>query len=76
MASAKKSGASLLYWILYYPVEKLLAKRTSALITINDEDYERARKLRLRQGGIVRKIPGVGIETEKFGRRSADRDAM
>lgn len=70
------SGAPLLNWILYYPVEKLLAKRTNALITINEEDYERARKLRLRQGGIVRKIPGVGIETEKFGRRLADRDAV
>lgn len=56
------------------PEEKLLAK--NAFITINNEDYERARKLRLRQGGIVRKIPGVGIETEKFGRRSADRVAV
>lgn len=56
------SGAPLLNWILYYPVEKLLAKRTNALITINDEDYERAKRFRLRQGGIVRKIPGVGID--------------
>lgn len=67
------SGAPLLNWLLYYPVEKILARRTDALITINDEDYKRAGKFRLRPGGIVSKIPGVGIDTEKFGGRSGER---
>ncbi len=35
-------GASRLNWLLYYPVERLLAHRCDTLITINKEDYDRA----------------------------------
>ena len=57
------SGAPLLNWILYYPIEKLLAHYTDALITINKEDYARAsRKMHLRNNGQVYYVPGVGIE--------------
>jgi glycosyltransferase EpsD len=37
-------GAPLLNWLIYYPVEKYLAKFTDCLITINEEDYEIAHK--------------------------------
>lgn len=37
-------GAPLLNWILYYPMEKLLARCTDIIVTINEEDYERAKK--------------------------------
>ena len=33
-------GAPLINWLLFYPVEKYLAKYTDTLITINKEDYE------------------------------------
>lgn len=52
-------GASLLNWLIYYPAEWYLSKYTDVLITINKEDYERARKLRSKQ---VKYIPGVGID--------------
>ena len=33
-------GAPKVNWIIYYPIEKWLAKHTDALITINKEDFE------------------------------------
>jgi len=37
-------GAPLLNWLLFYPVEKRLVKYTDCLITINEEDYDTAKK--------------------------------
>lgn len=36
------TGAPLVNWLLYYPVEKWLARCTDVIITINEEDYQRA----------------------------------
>lgn len=63
-------GAPLINWILYYPIEKFLAHYTDSLITITNEDYLRAQKFKLRSAGSVYYVPGVGIETEKFGRNN------
>lgn len=60
-------GAPLKNWLLYYPIEKLLARMTDVLITINKEDYELAKtKFKLRKGGKVVLLPGVGMETSSF----------
>lgn len=56
-------GSPLKNW-LYYPVEKHMARYTDRLITINEEDYKRAKKFPLR--GRAEKISGVGIDTDKF----------
>jgi len=65
-------GAPIRNWIVYYPVEKWLARYTDTLITINKEDYERAkRKFKARR---VAYIPGVGINLEKFNTVEVDRD--
>ena len=37
-------GAPLLNWLLYYPMEKWLAACTDVIVTINEEDYEKAKK--------------------------------
>lgn len=58
-------GAPLKNWILYYPVEMLLSYWTDVLITINHEDYQRAKKKFHAKKVIY--IPGIGIDTEKFG---------
>ena len=69
-------GAPLKNWLLYYPVEKRLARYTDALITINREDYELAkRKMRLRNGGKVYYVPGVGVDLEKFSKTTIDKKA-
>lgn len=62
-------GAKLINWLLFYPIEKLLAKRTDCIITINDEDYERAKK---HFSSDVRKIDGVGVSLDRFHPVSAD----
>ena len=57
-------GAPLKNWLLFYPVEKLCARFTDVLITINQEDYAIARrKLRAKQ---VVHVPGVGIDLAAF----------
>lgn len=56
-------GAPFINWILYYPIEKYLSKYTDILITINQEDYKRAKTFYAKK---VEYIPGVGIDTEKI----------
>lgn len=57
------TGAPLVNWLIYYPVEKWMARHTDTLITINDEDYQRAKK---KFKTNVRYIPGVGVDESKF----------
>ena len=57
-------GAPLVNWLLFYPAEWLLAFATDVLITINKEDYDRAR--RHMHAGRIEYVPGVGIDTSKF----------
>ena len=59
-------GAPVFNWLTYYQVERLLARDTDVLIVINEEDYQAARHFRLRKGGRLYKIPGVGLDTEVF----------
>ena len=67
------TGAPLKNWLLYYPVERLLAPCTDLLITINAEDYERARAS-LRAKKVVL-IPGVGLDTAAVSETRIDRAA-
>ncbi|PGM59117.1 glycosyltransferase family 4 protein [Bacillus sp. AFS053548] len=57
-------GAPILNWLLYYPIEKIMAPLSDCLITINKEDYE----LSNRSFNVKRivHIHGVGIDTEDF----------
>ena len=65
-------GAPILNWLIYYPVEKWLARYTDTLITINKEDYERAKsKFKAKR---VEYVPGVGIDLKKFNTVKVDRD--
>lgn len=64
-------GAPLKNWLLYFPVEWLLAHMTDVLITINREDHTFARKhLHAKR---VEYVPGVGVDTQKFQFRPACR---
>ena len=64
-------GAPLRFWILFYPVEKLLARFTDCIITINSEDYKLAKK-RFKSSGSIEFVPGVGIDLNKFNDCSKD----
>jgi len=68
-------GAPKKNWLLYYPVEKWLARYTDALITINQEDYALAKsKMKLRNGGNVYYVPGVGIDTAQYNNETSSRE--
>lgn len=58
------TGAPVKNWLIYYPLEKWLSKYTDTLITINKEDYDRAKsKFKAKR---VEYIPGVGLDIDKF----------
>ena len=65
-------GAPLKNWMLFYPVEKHYSRYTDILITINNEDYNRA-KTKLHAGKTYR-IPGVGVDTARFAECAVTRE--
>lgn len=54
-------GGPVLYWILYYPLEKWLARFTDTLVVINGEDEKRAARFPC----PVIRMPGVGVDTRR-----------
>lgn len=66
-------GAPLKNWLIYYPVEKMCAHWTDALITINREDYALAQKKM--KAKKIYYVPGVGIDTERFRDTVVDKKA-
>lgn len=56
-------GASLINWILFYPIERFCSRFTDILITINHEDYKRALSWNTCH---VEYVPGIGVDTETF----------
>ncbi len=62
-------GAPVHYWLMFYPVEWYLAKYTDTLITINNEDYERAKRKFGKRCRDIQYVPGVGVDPKKFEKR-------
>lgn len=58
-------GGPIIYWIIYFSLEKYLSRFLSLLITINSEDYNNSLKYKFKAKKIV-KIEGVGIDLSKF----------
>jgi glycosyltransferase involved in cell wall biosynthesis len=59
-------GAPAVNWLLYYTAERLLSHCTNQLVTINWEDYCRARSFPFRKGGSAAQIHGVGVDRNRF----------
>lgn len=55
-------GAPIINWLTFYPIEKFCAQFTDCLITINNEDYQRAvdNKFLAKK---IEYVPGIGIDT-------------
>lgn len=62
-------GAPIMNWLLFYAAERFLARYTDIIVTINREDYIRAKKFRLKKNGEVYLIHSVGVDKEKFAPR-------
>lgn len=56
-------GAPLSYWLTYFPVEWMLSFLTDDILTINEEDFERASR---RFHSHVHLTKGVGLDLERF----------
>ena len=67
-------GAPWLNWLMYFPAEWLLSPLTDVLITINREDYDRARRHLHAKKTVY--IPGVGIDTARFRGNEEKGDAL
>lgn len=69
-------GAPKKNWLIYYPIEKYLAKLTDAIITINKDDYKYAKSFDLRNNGSAYYVPGVGIDLAGYSDDSLLRKKM
>lgn len=56
-------GSPSLNWMLYYPVERTLARLTDTIVTINEEDYSRAQTFKTSH---TYRIPGIGVDTKRI----------
>ena len=64
-------GAPIKNWLIYCSVEKLCARWTDVLITINKEDYCWAKKhLNIK---TIEYVPGVGIDVSFFSNTKVDK---
>ena len=65
-------GAPLFNRTILKWMEVLMARWTDVILTMNKEDYEAALKMKLKKGGKVYYIPGVGVETDRFNTVNVD----
>lgn len=65
-------GAPLFNRTILKWAEHLMAHWTDAIITMNEEDFQAAKKMKLRKGGKVYFVPGVGIDTALYGAVEVD----
>ena len=56
-------GAPKLNWMIYYPIEKMMASKADVICTVNQEDYKRAQKFKVNR---VEYIHGIGINTSRL----------
>lgn len=64
------TGAPKKSWLLYYPVERYCSRLCDMIVTINQEDYTRAKTFHAPR---VEKINGVGINLDRFAPNSETR---
>ena len=68
------NGAPKKNWLIFYPIEKLLSCYTDILITINHEDYMRAKRDFHAKRTVY--IPGVGIDLERYNGELENREEI
>ena len=67
-------GAPLKNWLLFYPMERLCSRITDLLITINQEDYDLAKR-KMKAAKVVY-VPGIGVNTAAFSGEGTDLTAL
>lgn len=56
-------GAPKKNWAIYYSIERIMAKFTNVIITMNEEDYNQALKFNIKE---TYKVNGVGLDLSKY----------
>ena len=65
------SGAPIMNWVLFYPIERILSAFTDYIITINNEDFKRAKKFPVKH---VYYIHGIGADTDRLKKDTVNQD--
>lgn len=63
-------GAPRKNWLIYYNIEKYCSRFTDCLITLNKEDYKRAKR---EFSSRVEFVPGVGLDIDEIDHVSVDK---
>lgn len=56
-------GAPILNWLIYYPVERIMAHHTDVIVTMNKEDYEILDYFNVRRKEYIH---GIGVDCNFF----------
>ncbi|MCX7950143.1 MAG: glycosyltransferase family 4 protein, partial [Treponemataceae bacterium] len=59
-------GAPWKNWLLWYPLEKIAAPMTRALLVMNAEDFDYGKRLGFIPGETLFFVHGVGVDTGRF----------
>lgn len=59
-------GAPKKNWLIYYTIEKFLARFTDCIVTMNAEDNVAAKRFKCRNNGPVYNVHGVGIDLSLY----------
>lgn len=85
--TARKNGSVVMYtchgfhfhnaapkknWMIYYPIEKFCSQLCDYIVTINKEDFNRAKTFHTKN---VRYIPGVGVDISRIKNTKVDKQA-
>lgn len=68
-------GAPLFNRTVLKAAERVLARCTDAIITMNEEDYRAAQQFKLRKKGKAYFVHGVGLKVDRFAQKTVDREA-
>lgn len=66
------NAAPLKNWLIYYPIERLMSWFCDYIVTINKEDFRRAKTFHAKN---VRYIPGVGVNLDRIQQAKVDKRA-
>lgn len=59
---------------MFLEIERLAGRWTDALITINSEDYEAAKKFHIVSEQNLRYVPGIGIDLDHYSREAVTKE--
>lgn len=63
-------GGPKLFWMVYYPIEKILSAVTDSIILINQEDYDiTVKKFKNKKNFLIN---GIGVNTDRFDMSNRD----